>query len=429
MSTRREFLKTAVAATAATAAGAFAADPDPALLRPGLFRGQLRSAGQTSGTDERVYWRNMAWRLSTPVLGALAQGRLKATMPIEAKVPADRAAFTHLEALGRTLAGIAPWLELGPDETEEGLEREKLGEIARRAIDSATNPASPDFIDFARPGQTLVDAAFLGQGLLRAWNQLWGRFPSATQTNIIAALIKTRATEPPETNWVLFASMVEAVLARAGVPVDEARLTHGIERHHHWYLGDGMYGDGPEFHWDYYNGYVIQPMLVEVLELAAARDSQWAEFHRQAQQRLTRYAVIQERLIAPDGTFPVIGRSVTYRCGAFQGLAMAVLRHLLPSSMEASQARVALGSVIRSTLEPEGTFDGQGWLRIGVAGHQPSLAEPYISTGSLYLCSAAFLPLGLPGTDPFWADAPVAVTQQRIWNGADVPADHALSGH
>jgi len=28
-----------------------------------------------------------------------------------------------------------------------------------------------------------------------------------------------------------------------------------------------------------------------------------------------------------------------------------------------------------------------------LVGHQPHLAEPYISTGSLYLCTVAFLPL------------------------------------
>lgn len=430
MSTRREFLKTAAAATAATAAGAFAGNVEPISSRQsGLSGVQLRSPDQTSGAHERAYWCNMARRLSTPVLDALARGRLKATMPVEANVPSERAPFTHLEALGRTLAGVAPWLELGGDATEEGGEREKLGDLARRAIDSATNPASADFVDFTRTGQTLVDAAFLGHALLRAWNQLWVPLPSAAKANVVAALRKTRATKPPETNWVLFASMVEATLARAGVPVDEARLSHGIKRHRDWYLGDGTYGDGPEFHWDYYNAYVIQPMLVEVLEVAAARDSHWAEFQRQARQRLTRYAAIQERLIAPDGTFPVIGRSMTYRCGAFQGLAVAALRHLLPTSVRPSQARVALGSVIRRTLEARGTFDDKGWLRIGVAGHQPSLAEPYISTGSLYLCTAALLPLGLPATDPFWADTPVPITQQRIWNGTDVPTDHALGGH
>ena len=48
-----------------------------------------------------------------------------------------------------------------------------------------------------------------------------------------------------------------------------------------------------------------------------------------------------------------------------------------------------------------------GWLTIGLSGHQPSLGEPYISTGSLYLCLCGLLPLGLPPDNEFWSSTPV----------------------
>ncbi|MCX6950687.1 MAG: DUF2264 domain-containing protein [Verrucomicrobia bacterium] len=72
------------------------------------------------------------------------------------------------------------------------------------------------------------------------------------------------------------------------------------------------------------------------------------------------------------------------------------------------------------------TFDAAGWLRIGVSGSQPGLGETYISTGSLYLCSAAFLPLGLPASDPFWSAPAAKTTWQKIWSGENLPADHAI---
>ena len=78
-------------------------------------------------------------------------------------------------------------------------------------------------------------------------------------------------------------------------------------------------------------------------------------------------------------------------------------------------------------IEAPGTFDDQGWLRIGFCGHQPSLAEGYISTGSLYLCSAALLPLGLPPTDAFWSGPAAPWTSQQLWSGKSLPADHALA--
>jgi hypothetical protein len=84
--------------------------------------------------------------------------------------------------------------------------------------------------------------------------------------------------------------------------------------------------------------------------------------------------------------------------------------------------------VMRRTLDPAGTFDEKGWLRIGLAGHQPAIGEPYISTGSLYLCTAAFLPLGLPAEDRFWSGAVAPWTSVKLWRGENVQADHAADG-
>ena len=74
-----------------------------------------------------------------------------------------------------------------------------------------------------------------------------------------------------------------------------------------------------------------------------------------------------------------------------------------------------------------GTFDRDGWLRIGLCGHQPGVGETYISTGSLYLCAVGFLPLGLPATDDFWAAPAQPWTSVRAWSGQAFPIDHALS--
>jgi hypothetical protein len=167
-------------------------------------------------------------------------------------------------------------------------------------------------------------------------------------------------------------------------------------------------------------------MLVEALDVVAPESAEWKTFRDHAVERLTRHAAIQERLIAPDGSFPAIGRSIAYRAGAFQVLAMAAWRNLLPKDVLPAQARVALSSVIRRTLEAPGTFDDRGWLRIGLAGHQPGLGESYISTGSLYLCSFALLPLGLVSSAPFWSAPPTATTWEKVWAGENLPADKAL---
>lgn len=412
MKTRREFLKFSAAVTlAATVPGrAVAASPTP-----------------ISGADDRAYWCDVARRLATPVLDALDRRRLKAEMPVEARPSSkDRPQFTHLEALGRLLCGLAPWLELAGDDTPEGQERTRFASLARSAIDAATDPQSPDFLNFSTGRQPLVDAAFLAQAMLRAPCELWQKLGTRVQRNVITALASSRPIPAGENNWKLFATTVEVFLHRVGDKRDEARLFEGIDRHRAWYVGDGVYGDGPEFHWDYYNSFVIQPMLVEALDVIGDESPELKTLRDQSRTRLTRWAEIQERLIAPDGSYPVTGRSIAYRCGAFQGLAQAALRRVLPEGVSPAQTRVALTSVIRRTLEAPGTWDAKGWLRIGLAGHQPGLGESYISTGSLYLCSVALLPLGLPATDPFWSAPAEPTTWQKAWAGANLPADHAL---
>lgn len=380
-----------------------------------------------SGADDRIRWAGMAARIAEPVLKALAQGELRKRMPVEAVVPAERAECTHLEAIARLLAGLAPWLELGDDGTAEGRERARLAALARQAIDVATDPASPDFMNFDRGRQPLVDAAFLGQAILRAPDELGRKLDARVRANLIAGLRSTRAITPYQSNWLLFASMVEVALQSLGEPRDDARLREGLDRFRDWYVGDGAYGDGPRFHWDYYNAFVIQPMLVEVLDQVGSESPAWSELQDQVRARARRFAAVQERLIAPDGSFPVLGRSIAYRSAAFQGLAQAAWRHALPDEVRPGQARRALSAVIRRTLGAPETFDTSGWLQIGLAGHQPALGETYISTGSLYLCSVVFLPLGLPATDPFWSEPERPTTWERAWRGDNLAPDHALT--
>ncbi len=373
----------------------------------------------------RARWCATALKLADPPLTALAARRLKATMPVESR-SAGREAYSHLEALGRLLCGLAPWIELPPDPSGESRQRTRLAGLAREGIAAAVDPLSPDFMNFHAGQQPLVDAAFLAQAFLRAPNELWGKLPAAVKAQVVSALTSSRRIIPPETNWKLFASEIEAFLQSVGEVPDEARLLDGPRRFQQWYLGDGIYGDGPEFHWDFYNSFVIHPMLLETLEVVSRQRPAWSEPLAGVRARLMRFAAIQERTIAPDGSYPVIGRSIAYRCGAFHALALASLRGLLPDGLPPPQARGALTAVIGRTLEAPGTWDPDGWLRIGLAGDQPALGEPYISTGSLYLCSAAFLPLGLPASHPFWSSPPAPTTWEVAWAGRDLPADHAL---
>ncbi len=380
--------------------------------------------------QDRTYWLQQVELVSNPVLTALKAGNLRQKMPVEA-APGQtqaRAIGTHLEALGRLLSGLAPWLELEPSAEETKKEtalRNRYRDCALAGITSALDPSSADYMHFGESSQTLVDSSFLALALLRAPKQLLQKLDAKSRQRLAEALITQRKVQPPFNNWLLFAAMNEALLMTLQQPWDRMRVDYALRELQSWYLGDGTYGDGPHFHWDFYNSFVIQPYLLQLMDTLGDESPAWSAMRKPIHEHAQRYAAIQERLIAPDGSYPAIGRSITYRCGAFHLLADAARRNILPEGLTPPQVRGALSAVMQRTLGPSGTFTTDGWLQIGLAGHQPGLGETYISTGSLYLCSAAWLPLGLPPSNPFWSQPSQPWTSQIIWSGRNIQADHA----
>ena len=377
-----------------------------------------------AGQTERAWLVKSMCKIADPVLVSLSRNELKKNMPVECAEGAleGRKQVTYLEAFGRLLSGMAPWLELPPDDSAEGKLRKKYLGLALKGIHNATDPAAADYMNFNKGGQPLVDAAFLSQALLRAPVQLWGQLDQATKANVIRELKSSRTIRPYTSNWLLFSAMVEAALLKFDGSCDQMRIDYAVKQHMQWYKGDGIYGDGENFHWDYYNSFVIQPMLIEILQTTGNEKVVYDEVLRRA----VRYAAIQERLISPEGTYPPIGRSLAYRFGAFQSLSQIALLKLLPKEIRPRQVRAALYTVIKKQLEAPGTFNKQGWLQIGFYGHQPSIGETYISTGSLYLCSQGFLILGLKSADDFWTGPDEPWTQRKIWNGTPIPIDHSI---
>lgn len=385
--------------------------------------GPVEALAQPSAND-REYWVSLLSKIAEPVLTALADDQLKARMPVESKPgqEADRRKYSHLEAVGRLLAGIGPWLQL--DSGDEKALRQRYFQLAVKGLGNAVNPNAKDYLNYDNGGQPLVDAAFLAQGLIRC-PRLYKALDANVRQELLTAFRKTRTIRPGFNNWLLFSGMIEAFFASVGEEYDKMRVDYALRQHEQWYKGDGVFGDGPEFHWDYYNSFVIQPFIVDMLRAIPDRSY---DFLRTRMEKIApRYAAVQERLIGPDGAYPPIGRSICYRAGAFHHLANTAFLKQLPADIQPAQVRGALTAVMRRTLEDKKNYDSNGWLLIGLAGHQPDLGESYISTGSLYLTATAFLPLGLAATDVFWSAPAADWTSRRLWEkGENLPADHAV---
>ena len=118
--------------------------------------------------DKRKQWIDAMCKIVTPVLDMLEHGKLKQSLPLT--FHEERKVFAPLEAFGRSMLGLAPWLETDSEtlDEEERTRQAVYRAKAVRCIEMATNPESPDFMLFDEGGQPLVDAAFLAHALVRA---------------------------------------------------------------------------------------------------------------------------------------------------------------------------------------------------------------------------------------------------------------------
>ncbi|WP_307759355.1 DUF2264 domain-containing protein [uncultured Mediterranea sp.] len=383
---------------------------------------------QTTGAQDREQWVKWLWKISYPVIHNLAEGTLHQNMPIETVNgnPAGYDEITHLEAVGRTLAGVAPWLALPDDDTEEGKLRKQMREEVLKGLKNAVDPNSPDKLNFTKQAQPIVDAAYLVHAFLRAPKALWEPLDKVTKQRYIDSFKALRDRTGAYNNWLLFTGLTEAFLMQQGERADQFRLRVSKNKIQEWYVGDGWYSDGSKFSMDYYNSYVLNPMMVAMMETLVP--FRWAsqKEYEQALSRMVRHAEFCERIIGPDGTYPAFGRSVTYRTAAFQSLADVALRGKLPSFIKPAQVRCALTAVHRNMYEGNQNFDKDGWLVLGFNGHQPEVADGYTSTGSLYMATLSFLPLGLPADNPFWTDEPADWTTKKAWKGEKIRKDYKV---
>ena len=386
----------------------------------------------------REYWIDMLTKIVNPVLMNFEKEQLHTALYLEAEDP-EREQYKGLEILGRSLAGLAPWIETPASSSKEESLRLRYAQLSRNAIAVAVNPKSPDYCfrgttDKEWNKQWLVDAAYLAFAVIRAPRELGEKLPDSVKQNLINAFLKTRNYRPVFNNWLLFSAMIEAALFVLGEDYDLVRIDYAIRQMEQWYVGDGFYGDGPRFRMDYYNSFAIQPMLTCLVRMFHDKYKEpdailpegepvGQKMYRLAMTRFLRYVRIQEESIAPDGSFAPIGRSMVYRCGAFQALAQAALWKTLPEEVTPAMARCALTKVIQKTLGAPGTFSEEGWLQLGLCGYQPDIAYAYNTTASLYMATLAFLPLGLSETDAFWSAPDEIGTWEKCFSGVNTQKD------
>lgn len=390
----------------------------------------MQAKKKTREKTDRQVWADLCYKISQPVLENMSKGNFQKDFPLELSPTWDGrdTKVAYLETFARLMAGISPWLALPDDGTPEGKQRKQLHEWAIQAYKNAVDPNSPDKITWlTNTSQPLCDASYLVESFMRAPEATWGQLDEVTKKRYIEGLKSLRTIRPAYNNWLLFRAMVEVFFMSIGEDVDEYALSVGLQKMSEWYLSDGWYSDGPEYAMDYYNSYVMHPMMVEVVEMCKKHKFSTPISLDLAVKRMNRFNTILERFISPEGAYPAVGRSVIYRMGAFQTLAMSAWKYGLPKDLTNGSVRSALTCVMKRMFAVDGNFDDKGYLRLGFAGHQPNLANYYSNNGSLYMTSLVFMPLGLPADHPFWTAPAEPWTSQKAWSGQEFPEDYHTS--
>ena len=102
------------------------------------------------------------------------------------------------------------------------------------------------------------------------------------------------------------------------------------------------------------------------------------------------------------------------------GIAFMALTHSLHQMQTPAAVRCAIDAVMERIFSYEDMFDSNGFLQLGVCGHQPDMANSYTANGTLYACTYAMAPLGLSPNDKFWSDPDDKWFAKKVWSGENV---------
>src|SRR5712675_1647886 len=100
--------------------------------------------------NDRKLWLSYMDKIARPVLSNLSEDKLKEKMPVILSKRIDnaesRSKVAYLEALGRTLSGIAPWLNLQGGPKDEMQLRDQYRQWSLRAIANAVDSTAKDYM-------------------------------------------------------------------------------------------------------------------------------------------------------------------------------------------------------------------------------------------------------------------------------------------
>ncbi|GLZ77779.1 hypothetical protein Afil01_25860 [Actinorhabdospora filicis] len=244
--------------------------------------------------------------------------------------------------------------------------------------------------------QPIVEAAGIAYALHISRAQIWDRLKPAERDQIADWLSHHARRIAWANNWLLFTAVIEAFLASAGYDTSAYDGRANVRRVESWYTGQGWYTDGSRRNFDYYNAWVIHPLLWAIHDMLPARDPDAAWLW---ENRLGRYLESYGHLFGGNGSPLIQGRSIIYRTATLAPIWLGQLTGRTPLSPGASR-RLASGT-LKHFVDHGVGVDGPlslGWH----ADQYLDVTQPYSGPGSPYWAGIGFHGLALPADHPVW---------------------------
>lgn len=282
-----------------------------------------------------------------------------------------------------------------------------LEDIFVSALKNATDPASKDFWEYAKPDgwdQRQVESSIVAFSLWLVAPKLMDKFSSQERKNIQNWLASCTSFSDHGNNWELFTAVNHA--ARLALSArwcefegDEKSFRADLEVIDKMYAGHGWYHDSLEGHeYDYYNFWVFASHNLYWDMMVGDR---FPDLRNKYRQRMKKFLETTPYFFSAQGSHILFGRSLIYRWGTLTPLVLAYRMGLWPYSV--SLLRRICNSNLAFLWE-SGAWDAENEkLRETLTPHSSrAVCESYINNGHPYWGMQAFFTASFPQDDPFW---------------------------
>lgn len=241
----------------------------------------------------------------------------------------------------------------------------------------------------------------------------WDQFTAPEKARVLAYLKQVNHIKLPQNNWLLFRVILNIVCRKLGdATIEQSWIQCDLECINGLYLGNGWYTDGRtrlnNTSTDYYTpwGFHFYALLYSKIEPTG-------EYAHAMVERAVDFSRAYLYCFSPDGSAIPYGRSQLYRFAQVAFWSAAVFCGVaLPYPIG-----VIKGIILRNIRWwfQQHPLDSTGFLNVGYAYSNPSIAEGYSSFASPYWAMKVFLILALGPEDEFWAAAelPLPVLEPR----------------